>query len=271
VKEALKNKTFEDTHEITDAKMRADAGSLSKYSLKTDLTYLGAALADPTAKNQPNPDNMARPTATTLGGSISARIRTTPETAVSLGAGLSALNPFHGNGRWDLKNPALGFDSAHRDGEYQVRLAPSLAVETVPEFLDRGSVGGFGFVASLVRDIGTSGFAGGIDGIFFYRVFNRDFQEQDGRIGRDVFIISPTLKYNFSDRMNIATSLQKAMWNPRSSRNEWALWPQSLNQRLSLGYAFTKDVYFSPFINFYPEKLAMDTTTLSFSGIFSVM
>ncbi len=41
IKDVSGNKQFADDKEITDAKMKADAGSLSKYSLSFSLSYYG--------------------------------------------------------------------------------------------------------------------------------------------------------------------------------------------------------------------------------------
>ncbi|RYZ80442.1 MAG: hypothetical protein EOP06_25325, partial [Proteobacteria bacterium] len=54
--EILKDKKYEDSHQITDARLRAEAGSLSRYSFKFDMKYDGASVETPLGKEQPNPD-----------------------------------------------------------------------------------------------------------------------------------------------------------------------------------------------------------------------
>lgn len=267
----LKNKKFEDTREITDPKMRADLGSLSRYSFKFDLTYNGPAMGKPFEKDLPNPDNMVRVNATSLKGNISGRYRLDSNSSMFLGGGLNALYPFHGMERLDVNTPQIGYDMFHRLGGAQMRNAFGVSFETVPTYQAVGIAGGLNYVGSLLFDLGTSGFAAGTDMMLFYKVYNRDYQLSDRNVPRYTTVIAPSLKYNFSDRMNVGTHLSFAFWNPRARSNETVLLPQTVTQKLSFGYAFTKTVFVSPYLNFYPGKLAMDTSTVNISTVFSLM
>lgn len=266
-----KNKKFEDTREITDPKMRADLGSLSRYSFKFDLTYNGPAMGKPFEKDLPNPDNMVRVNATSLKGNISGRYRLDSNSSLFLGGGLNALYPFHGMERLDVNTPQIGYDMFHRVGPAQMRNAFGVSFETVPTYQAVGVAGGLNYVGSLLFDMGTSGFTGGTDMMLFYKVYNRDYQPSDRNVPRYTTILAPSLKYNFSDRMNVGTNLNISFWNPRARENTTALLPQTVTQKLSFGYAFTKTVFVSPYLNFYPGKLATDTTTVNVSTVFSLM
>ena len=265
------NKKFEDNREITDAKLRAEAGSMSRYSFKMDLTYTGAAVATPFAKEQPNPEKLVRVNATQLTASVGGRYRMSPNSSIFLGTGLSALHPFHGDGRWDVKNPSLGYDFVDRLGDVQMRIAMGANIETTPEMRNVAQTGGLNLINSFVRNIGSSGFALGADIVLIYKIFNRNYQTSDRFVARDFVFVSPVVKYNFSDRLNLSTNIAKPFIGPRSVSDEWALQPQPLTQRLTLGYAYSKDVYIAPFINLYPEKFAWNTTTLNFMSVFSVL
>jgi hypothetical protein len=266
-----KNKKFEDTHEITDPKMRADLGSLSRYSFKFDLSYNGPAIGKPTEKDFPNPDNIVRVTATNIRGSISSRYRLDSNSSLFLGGGLSALYPLHGLNRMDVNTPQIGYDMFHRLGVAQMRNAFGISFETVPTYQAVGIAGGLNHVSSILFDLGASGFTAGMDVMLFYKVYNRDYRISDGNTPRYTGIISPSLKYNFSDRTNIGTNLGFAFWNPRARENTTALLPQTVTQKLYFGHAFTKTVFVSPFLNFYPGKLAADTTTINISTVFSLL
>lgn len=264
-------KKYEDSREITDAKMRADLGSLSRFSVKFDLRYLGPAMGKPFERDLPNPDRMVRVNATSLKGSISGRYRLDSNSSLFLGGGLNALHPFHGMSRMDVNTPQFGYDMFHRLGEAQMRNAFSASVETVPTYLDVGMAGGLNYVGSLVRNLGTSGFAVGTDMMFFYKVYSREYRPTDRSVPRYTTILSPVLKYNFSDSLSVGTNVDFAFWNPRSRDSETVLLPQTVTQKLSLGYAFTKSVYVSPYLNFYPGKMATDTTTVNVATVFSLL
>lgn len=268
----LKNKKFEDTREITDTKMRADLGSLSRYSFKFDLSYYGPAMGTPWEKNLPNPDGVVRDSTTKIKGNISARYRLDSNSSLFLASGLSTLYPLHGVGRTDVNTPQVGYDMFHRLGDVQMRNALSVSAVTVPTYQAVGMAAGLNYVGSLIFEFGTSGFFAGTDLLFFYNIFNREYNPTTDRgTPRYTGIFSPSLKYNFSDRWNVNTNLGFAFWNPRSLENEWALWPQAVTQKLAVGYAFTKAVYVSPYLNFYPGKIATDTTTMNISTVFSVL
>jgi hypothetical protein len=267
----IKNQKFEDTREITDPKMRADLGSLSRYSFKFDLSYSGPPVGKPTEKDLPNPDNMVRVSATSIKGNISGRYRLDSNSAVFLGGGLSAIYPFHGMNRMDVNTPQVGYDMFHRIGDAQLRNAFGVSFETVPTYQAVGIAGGLNYVGSTLFNLGTSGFTTGVDLAFFYKVYKRDYQPSDRNTTRYTGVLSPSLKYNFSDRANIGTNLGFAFWNPRSRANTTALLPQTVTQKLSFGYAFTKTVFVAPYLNFYPGKLAMDTTTINLSTVFSLL
>ena len=73
--EVLQNKKFQENEKITDAKLKADGGSLSKYSLSATLSYYGPTLGDFSAADQPNPDGNGGNYETSLGGSLGGRYR----------------------------------------------------------------------------------------------------------------------------------------------------------------------------------------------------
>ena len=264
-------KKYEDKREITDAKMRADLGSLSRISFKFDLRYMGPAMGKPFEKDLPNPDRMVRVNATSLKGSISGRYRLDSNSSLFLGGGLNALHPFHGMSRMDVNTPQFGYDMFHRLGEAQMRNAFGVTVETVPTYLNVGTAGGVNYVGSWIHNLGTSGFSAGTDMMLFYKIYSREYLPTDRSVPRYTTVLSPVLKYNFSDRLNVGTNVDFAFWNPRSRERETVLLPQTVTQKISLGYAFTKAVYVSPYLNFYPGKMATDTTTVNVATVFSLL
>jgi len=271
LKDILQNKKFQDNHEITDIRMRAEEGSLSRYSLKFNMSYKGSSVATPLGREQPNPDDMVRVTATSLNGSISGRYRLDSNSAVNLSTGITALHPFQGTDRMDLRTPSVSYDVFNRTDDFQIRNLVGASYETVPEYLRVGNVGGLNYTFSVVHDLGTSGFSAGVDTMFAYLIYNRDYQQSDKRISRYNLGFSPSIKYNFSDRLSASNNVVFSFWNPRFLKNSEALWSQTVSDRIGLGYAFTKDVYISPFIGCYPGKLAWDTTTVNIASIFSLM
>lgn len=271
VGEAIKNKKFEEDKDITDSRLKADSGSLSRYSLKFSLSYFGPPIGDMSNKYQPNPDGSLGVYATSLGGSISGRYRIDSKSAVSLGTGVSALTPFHGVERTDVKTPFVSYDRNARLGSVQMRNSYGASVTTVPNFRDVGQYASLSYDNSLVYNFGSSGFAAGIDSSANIFLYERDYVKKDGKASRYVLGFYPQVKYNISDKTNIYTSFAMNFWNPRFRTSEADLLNKTVSGRLGMGVAFTRDIYFAPYLNFYPENLQTETTTISFSTIFSIL
>lgn len=270
VENILGNKKFEDDKDITDSKLKADSGSRSQYSLKFSLSYFGPPVGDFSKQNQPNPDGSLGPSETSLGGSISGRYRFDSKSAISLGTGVSVLTPFHGAKRTDVKTPFISYDRNFRWSDLQARNSYGVSVTTIPEYRNVGQYGTLSYDNSLVYNLGTSGFAAGVDTSFSYFLYEREYIDKDGKASRYHLSFYPQVKYNFSDKMNVYTSVAMSFWNPRF-REQTDLLNKKISGRLGMGVAVTRDIYFAPYLNFYPENLTANSTTFSFSTIFSIL
>lgn len=268
---SLKNKKFEDNREITDSKLKADSGSLSRYSLKFSLSYFGPPVGDLSNKYQPNPDGSIGVYSTSLGGSISGRYRFDKQSALSLGTGVSALTPFHGVERTDVKTPFVSYDRSTRLGEVQMRNSLGGSLTTVPNYRDVGQVGTLSLDNSVVYNLGNSGFATGVDVDFSYFLYERDYRTSDRKASTYHLGVFPQLKYNFTDKVNVYTSVAMSFWNPRATDDSSVMLNKTLSGRLGMGMAFNRTVYFAPYLNFYPDNIRADTTTVSFSTVFSIL
>lgn len=266
----LGNKEFAENSEITDARLKAEEGSRSKYSMKLSLSYAGPPVGDPLAKDQPNPDNNPGNFSTALGGSVSMRYRFDPKTALSAGTGISALTPFHGVERVDVKTPYISYDLSGRIADLQTRNSFGASVTTIPNYIQIGQVAGLGYDNNLVYEIGTSGFAAGIDTSLNYYIYNREFEKKDGKASRYSIGFYPNFKYSLSDKASLVTSIAFMYANLRSAKSETSLINKIRTGRLGGGYAFTKSVYFAPYLNFMVEEFNWDTTTINFSTTFSL-
>ena len=283
LREILGNKKFEDSYTLTDAKLRADDGSLSRYSLKFNLSYYGPTLSDPSAADQPNPDGSPGTYSTALGGSMTGRYRFTPDSTMTMGSGLKANHPFHGMDRFDLNNPFVSYDVSSRIGGVQMRNSPGVSVVTNPDYTKLGEYGTVNWDNSVVYDLGRSHFAVGMDSTAGYYFYNRGYNGRkkngDGNANRYSLTMAPVIKYNVSDRLNVYTSFGFNFWNPRKVQDQWALWNRTVTERIGLGYAFRRDIYFAPYVSFYPKRMsdegttdaATNETTFNFNTVFSIM
>ncbi|MBO9665969.1 MAG: hypothetical protein J7501_04085 [Bdellovibrio sp.] len=268
------NKKFEDDKDITDARLKADSGSLSRYSLKFSLGYFGPPIGDLSNEMQPNPDSAVGTFETALSGSIGARYRIDTKSAISVGTGVSAITPVQGVKRYDTKNPFISYDRNARLGEVQMRNSFGVTAVTNPAFRKIGEYAGLNYDNSLVYNLGTSKVAVGVDTSLSYYLFERGPNEKSRKertTGRYSLGLFPQVKYNFTDKLNAYTSLAINFNNPRGTDDLSVLWNRTLSQRVGFGYAFTRDIYFAPYLNFYPKAFSADMTTVNFSTTFSIL
>ncbi|AHI04958.1 hypothetical protein BDW_02240 [Bdellovibrio bacteriovorus W] len=267
----LENKKFSEDRDITDIKLRAESGSLSRYSLKFSLSYYGPPVGDITNDRQPNPDGSIGNNDTAITGSISGRYRIDSKSAIGVGTGMSSLTPFHGSKRTDIKTPFISYDRNARLQTVQMRNSYSASFTTVQEYLDVGQVGTVGYNNNLVYNLGNSGFAVGLESSFSGFVYNRDYEKSDRSAGRYYLGFYPQVKYNLTDKIDIYSSLAVSFTNPRAREDVWTLHNRTLSGRLGSGFALTRDVYISGFLNYYPTQLKADSTTISLSTVFSIL
>lgn len=269
--EIMGNKKFAENEEITDEKLKAEEGSRSRYSLKFSLSYSGPPVTEPLGKDLPNPNNMPGVYRTSLGGSVSGRYRFDSRTALSLGTGISALTPFHGVERMDVRTPYLSLDRSGRVGDVQMRNSLGVSVTTIPNFKELGQFGTLSFDNSLIYDIGSSDFAVGLDSGLSFFLYDREYQSSDRRASIYFLGFYPNAKYRLNSKVNFNTSFNVSYASPRSRENAFALENMRISQRVGMGWAINKEVYFAPYINFFPETANLDTTTLNFSTVFSIL
>lgn len=270
-REVIKQKEIADPLIITDKKLQADEGALSKYSLKFGLSYSGPGIGDLSNKNQPNPDGVVSTNQTKISGSIGARYRLDGTSTVSVGTGVAAIHPMHGWERTDVSSPYISYDKSSRYNDLQIRNIFGVSHITTPEFRKIGEYAGASYDLNLVHNIGTSKFAAGFDTKLDYYFYSRSYRRSDGRANQHVVSFFPNLKYQISDKLNVNSSLAVMFYNPRQLDDRWALWNRTLTQRLGMGYSYRRHIYFSPYVTVYPKNLKPANSTFNLAATFSVL
>jgi hypothetical protein len=272
------NPEYKPNEGITDARMKAEGGSLSRYSVKSSLIYMGPGVGNTAGQDRPNPDKVVGTYATSMTGAISGRYRMNSDSALGFGTGLSALHPFNGVDRVDTKVPFVGYDLADRYGAFQLRQNFEASQMTIPEKVATGQYGGLTYSLMTVSDIGFTRFSYGLDTRLAYSLYNRAYLApvslrncRDGNAQTYSLSVNPNLNYNFSDRLVANTSLSYSYQNLRSTSSLTTLRALTLTQSAGFSYSFTRDILVAPFISFYPNQFVSETTTINFAAIVSVL
>jgi hypothetical protein len=270
-------KKFEENHEITDARMRAASGSLTRLSMRFSLGYFGPPVGDLGALNQPNPDDLVAKTATAISGSMGLRYRFDSQQSLSLIVGVSDNYPLRPEQQFDVNNPQISYTDSFRWGNVQMLSAPGISMSTEKVFTAKGQTLGINYGLESIYNLGMSDFALTSDENVSWNAFNRAFNPKpprkggDGNVRRLSMGVSPGMKYYFNRRLSAQTSVGFSFYNLRGTPSIGQLENKTISQRVGVGYAFTRDVFVSPFLNFYPTKPALRTTTVNVATVFSVL
>ncbi len=265
------NKQFTDTSEITDARIRADAGSMSRYSAKLSLSFYGPPAGDLSSDRQPNPDGTIGNYNTALGGSVGLRYRIDPTRTISFGTGVNVLTPFQQINRVDVRTPYVSFDKTYRIGEWQMRHSPGMSIVTTPEYLQVGEVGALSYDASVYRGIGHSRFSAGLDTSLGYFLYKREYVNKDRTAAQYNWGFFPTLKFRANDKVGVYTSVALNYYNPRKLHDQSVWEYRTVSERLGFEYSFNRDIYIAPYLNFFPQSLSINSTTINLNTVISIL
>ncbi len=277
----MQNKKFGEDQRITDIELKAQSGSLSQYSLKFDLSYSGPPVDNLNDPEMPNPDNRPRNNRTSLGGYMGLRYRLSSQDEFNVSTGLKWFSPYHqmageqvnkrvGEKDYEIANPQVSYDRTYAVDQVQMRSSFKVSSTTADFYQDRGQVASAGVTQGLKYSVLQTRWIAGLIADFDYYFFDRSYASTDGKMATYYFSLIPSLEYRLTDQLTAKTSIGYAFSNLRKYE-DWKKWDQPLAmQRLGVGWAITRDIYFNPYINFFTEKPAIRTTSLSFSTVFSI-
>lgn len=264
-------KKFSENSEITDEKLKADAGSLTQFSLRANLAYYGPSPSNLGALYQPNPDGLVTANTTAISGTMGSRFRLDSSTSFSLYVGVSDLFAFHPNQKLDANSPTLSFDKTFKLGGFQFLSSPSVQLVTQQVYRRAGEREGLGYNLNFVYRIGKTGVSAGSENSIGYYLFGRDYLASDGKVRRMNLSLAPFVKYNFNDRLSLNTYVGLTYYNLRQNSSITNLNNKVVTEKLGVGYAISRDVFVFPYLQFFPSDLTVSETTMNISTSFSVL
>ncbi len=262
---ALKQKKFDEVENVTDAELRAKAGSRSLWSLSGYMGYSGPRIDRLHQDVRPNPDRMPQEPRTSVNGSLGVRYRWSPQTSVSADTGLRFFTPLAGARDGELSDPGLSLERLYPLFKLQMRSRYSLSVTTSEYYADQGQLGTLNMAHDFKRKIGNldSRWLFSVGSSFNWFLFERPVRDGDARVSNYLFTIYPGFQFNIWDNLNFGTSLAFGYSNLRREENWWNWEKRLWSQRFSLGYGLTRNIFFSPYLNFFPENFTWDTTSFN--------
>ncbi len=254
---------------VTNPELRAEAGSMSNYSLSFSLSYFGAAVNTPFADTYKKvKEHSASENKTALSGTLGARYRFNNRRTLDFGSGLKMLTPFNGQERMEFSSPYLSFNTVDKAGQLQYQTKVSASANTSQFYSDLGQIGTMGYTYGLKYGLGVSRYILSLEGSVKWFVYDRNVKT-DLDISNLYVGLYPGLDYQISDKWSFKTSFSTSLMSLK--RKNLTTWQGDvINQRIGVGVAVTPTVFVNPYLNFYPDRFTWETTTIAMNTVFSV-
>lgn len=259
---------------ITNKKMRAEAGSKSKYSFSSTLGYSGGSIDKPLAEDRPNITAGTGVTAKARAtADVSGRYRMTPTESLSAGIGLRWIAPLETDGvenyeanRVDAANPYLSYGKVYGWSGIQSSFSTGVTAYTNDNLRGLGYLADYNISQNNVYDIGETGV-----GVGMLVQAGTGFFDKGGELKgsqADYYAGAyPFLEYVINDTFNLRTI--SGVWvyeHIRAESNAWTFSKNKIYQSIGLGISVSRNIYIYPNIQFIPEDIRSDLTNVAVSA-----
>jgi hypothetical protein len=280
-----KNKVDGDIdQEITNARMRAESGSKSKFSLSSSISYTGGSLQKPFAEERPNlagtPETQ---TSTSADVGLDARYRWTKNDSFTAGTSFGIYTPFQGDmdgneNQLNVYNPNIGYSRVGKIGSLQTVFGVSADAGTSKESRNIDYLAGVGASYNALHAF-QNGLTVGSSVALSYNFYESDpgaatkgGTQKPGYYGGDrrtewIAAIYPYAEYTFNDTFSARTVFGYFNWKHLyGDDNRARLLQTFVYQSLGVGISVTRELYLYPNIQFVPDNIRDDFTNVALSA-----
>jgi hypothetical protein len=281
-----KNKVEGDIdQEILNARLRAESGSKSKFSMSVKGAYTGGSVESAFGQKRPllssDPGNQDF---TSLDIGLNARYRSTKNDSFTLGTAFGFVTPFQGrvNKEKDAINvndPNIGYNRVGKVFGLQTVGTVSYAYGTsIPSRrIDETHQGGLSY--NVMKDFGNGLTAGAslATGYNFYASKageNANARSTSyGNDRRTEFSLGlfPQAEYAITDKLAARTVFGYFNWRHLyGDQNRFRMLQTYVYQSIGVGWSITRDIYLYPNIQFVPDNIRSDFTNVALSTTINV-
>lgn len=263
---------------ITNRRLRADSGSLSKWSGAMFFNYQGGSVADPLKPERPNITNGKDAlTLQNLTGELGIRYRLTSLDSITASTGFFMTTPFHSS--IDTDNAALekSFDEnsqelnvadpflkyVHLDRVWTLQSVTTLK----PLLITNNQQKELGYKASyfisqvFMKDAGRGfSYGGAFQGTWY------DFSEYNSRTSRNVIGFYPAAEYVLNDTFNLRTVFGWQVYEQYRTQENGTWTKRKVYQSVGVGISLSRDVFLYPNIQYIPSDIRSDRTNIAISA-----
>lgn len=268
--------TDEADQAITNRRLRASEGSLSKWSVSTFWNYQGGSINDPTDPERPNIVSGGNVlTLQSLSGEVGVKYRLTKLDSLTFSTGLFMTTPFHST--IDSNSPLKeGFDKnsqklnvqdpflkySHLDKFFGIQSISTVQGKLITnnQLAERRFRSELMINQNFMKDVGQTGFSYGAAFIGYFYDF-RDSVQQDNLTSHLVGIY-PQAEYVINDIFNVRTVFGWQVYESfRADQDSYI--KRKVYQSVGLGISVTRDLFFYPNIQFIPSNIRDDVTNIA--------
>jgi len=272
---------------ITNAKLRAESGSKSKWSIKADINYNGGNLETPLGPVRPNYAGISsQDNSTSIAGTIGAAYRLGMFDSVRAGTGVLILTPFHnswddlknsnGERKTDISNPYVEYSRSLKIDGWQNVFDTYYTHFTQSAYVEAHYVGYWDINHTALHKIGSTEWELGATAEFYYTFFSDEKSPEDTlsnpQNGRSDYTIGlyPLAEYAFSERYSFRTVFRFLTFDHYRSDSPSTFYRELYTQSVGLGIAITRDIYLYPNIQFAPEYLSPEQTNVGLNTTINI-
>ncbi len=275
--------------EITNAKLRAESGSKSKFSMSVEATYTGGSVSRPFGENRPDIKGIPgaqKSTSANIG--VNARYRMNKNDSITAGTSFGVMTPFQGRvnskrKQFNVFDPNVAYNRVGKVGDLQTTglLQYSPGTSNEARDADRTHAVSAQYVAMKAFQNGISIGAAFEADYYVYstgagKSKNADNSLLTGMYGNDgraqwELGIFPLAEYAINDRYSLRTVFGYFNWyHLVGDANRARLLQAYVYQSIGIGVAVTRDVYLYPNVQFLPGEMRAKDTNVALNATLNV-
>lgn len=272
---------------LTNNKLRAESGSMSRFSIASSLTYNGASISRPFADYRPNIQNVNGDSPISdIEGGVQLKYNLTKKDSLLFGETVRWVTPLssptqkpadYAGQKVDSYNPGLTYQRIYKVGELQSYVQAGPNIITQSDYTRIGYLGNANIYNVNAYDIGTSRFTVGLETEVQYAWFRNPQAYPDADLNltknqveqqsTDLWLLAyPYLEYKINDSVNIRTVCMWFSIEHTLARPEMTTWVRdTAMQSVGVGISVTRDIFLYPNIQFVPDELRAKQTNVALS------
>lgn len=269
---------------ITNRRLRASEGSLSKWSIATFWNYSGGSLNDPTDPERPNIVGGGNvQTLQALSGEVGVKYRLTKLDSLTASTGLFMTTPFHSeidanselkeafdknSQKLNVQDPSLKF--AHLDNLWGIQSISSVTGKLITnnQLSDREFRSELTLSQNFMKDVGATGFSYGAAIIGYFYDFNSKVTDTPAFEANTERLIGlyPQAEYVINDTFNVRTVFGWQVFEQLRGTPTDTYRKRKVYQSVGLGISVTRDIFLYPNIQYIPSNIRDDVTNIAMSA-----